>query len=81
MATVHYGEHEPFEIDGNRPDLVAYYRGEGATVTGVPGETVEGPAKSAPKADWVAFAVAQGADEADAEALTKAELVEQYGAE
>lgn len=32
MATVHYGDHEPFEIDDHRADLVAYYRGEGATV-------------------------------------------------
>lgn len=32
MATVHYGDHEPFQIDDHRADLVAYYRGEGATV-------------------------------------------------
>jgi hypothetical protein len=34
------------------------------------------PAKSAPKADWVAYAVSQGQDDADA--LTKAELVDLY---
>lgn len=32
MATVHYGDHKPFEIDDNRADLIAYYRGEGADV-------------------------------------------------
>jgi hypothetical protein len=37
------------------------------------------PAKAASKAEWVAFAVAQGADEAEAEGLTKPELVDLYG--
>lgn len=37
------------------------------------------PAKTAPKADWVAFAVAKGADEAEAEGLTKQELQDLYG--
>lgn len=37
------------------------------------------PAKGAPKADWIAYAVSQGADEADAEAMTKEELVTTYG--
>jgi hypothetical protein len=37
------------------------------------------PAKAASKADWVAFAVAQGADEAEAEASTKDALIDQYG--
>ena len=90
MATVTYPEGsyreghlgaEPFEIDGSNAGLVAYYRAEGAAVTGVPGEEDERPSASARKSDWVAFAVSQGADEADAEALTKAELVEQYGGE
>jgi len=72
---------DPFEIDGSNAALVAYYRAEGAAVTGVPGEEDERPSASAKKAEWVAFAVAQGVDEADAEALTKAELVEQYGGE
>ncbi len=39
------------------------------------------PAKSAPKADWVAYAVAQGADEAEAEKTTKDELISAYGGE
>lgn len=37
------------------------------------------PAKSASKADWVAYAVAQGADEAEAEKTTKDELISAYG--
>lgn len=37
------------------------------------------PAKSASKADWVAYAVSQGADEATAEAATKEDLVAQFG--
>lgn len=37
------------------------------------------PAKSAPKAEWVEYAVAQGADRDEAEAATKADLVERYG--
>jgi hypothetical protein len=43
------------------------------------GAAVPKPAKSAPKQDWVAYAVACGADEAEAGARTKDELVEQYG--
>lgn len=38
------------------------------------------PAKSDNKAAWVAYAVAQGADEAEADGQTKAELIERYGA-
>lgn len=39
------------------------------------------PAKSASKADWVAHAVSQGADQGEAEGMTKADLVERYGTE
>lgn len=37
------------------------------------------PAKSASKVDWVDHAVTQGADRTEAEAMTKAELIERYG--
>lgn len=37
------------------------------------------PAKSASKADWVAFAVSKGADEAEADAQTKDDLIAAYG--
>jgi hypothetical protein len=41
----------------------------------------ERPTDYAAKADWVAWAVYKGADEADASAATKAELIELYGGE
>ncbi|MFD5711329.1 hypothetical protein ACFWHW_13180 [Streptomyces pharetrae] len=37
------------------------------------------PGKSASKKDWVAYAVSQGADEAEAESKTRDELAEAYG--
>lgn len=37
------------------------------------------PAKSGAKADWIAWAVRCGADGEAAEALTKDQLIEQYG--
>jgi len=44
-----------------------------------PAVTVERPLQVAVKSAWVDYAVAQGADPAAAEAMTKQELVEQYG--
>lgn len=38
------------------------------------------PAKSATKDEWVAYAVSQGAAQADAEAQTKEQLIAEYGA-
>jgi hypothetical protein len=41
---------------------------------------VEGrPAKVAPKAEWVDYAISQGADPKEAEATNKADLIELYG--
>lgn len=37
------------------------------------------PAKTALKEDWVAFAVSKGADEAEANALNKPDLIDLYG--
>ena len=37
------------------------------------------PAQADPKAAWIDWAVSQGADADEAEALTKAELIEFYG--
>lgn len=42
---------------------------------------VDRPVKSASKADWVEYAVAQGMDRAEAEKATKANLVERYDQE
>lgn len=39
------------------------------------------PAQNDPKAAWVDWAVSQGADRDEADALTKAELIEFYGKE
>jgi len=36
------------------------------------------PARNASKVDWVDYAVVQGADRADAEALTRDELADRY---
>ena len=38
-----------------------------------------GPSESDLKAVWVDHAVSQGADQAEAESMTKAQLVEQFG--
>ncbi|MFE9865874.1 hypothetical protein ACFYPZ_24570 [Streptomyces sp. NPDC005506] len=38
------------------------------------------PSKGGSKADWVAYAVAQGADVAEAESKTRDQLVDAYGA-
>lgn len=43
-----------------------------------PAEPARRPAKSASKADWVAYAVTQGATEADATAATRDELAALY---
>ncbi|MFE5628473.1 hypothetical protein [Streptomyces sp. NPDC056543] len=48
---------------------------------GVPTLPTEAPAKNAPKADWVGWAVANGADPEDAEGSTKGDLIELYGGE
>lgn len=76
------------------PDSVRYVLRDGAApssppkvdpgpadeVTPEPDSDVTGPPKkSASKADWVEFAVAQGADREAAEAMTKDDLVDQFG--
>lgn len=49
--------------------------------TGTPSSTPAPPppAVNAPKADWVAHAVACGANEAEAQSLSKPQLIERYG--
>lgn len=41
-------------------------------------EDVKPPARSASKADWVAYAVSQGAEQADAESKTRDQLAELF---
>lgn len=52
------------------------YDGPGDEVPGPPSEV---PAKSAVKADWVAWAVVQGMSQDEADASTKQDLVDRYG--
>jgi hypothetical protein len=42
-------------------------------------EAVERPNKTATKAAWVEYAVSQGADPANAESSTRADLIDRYG--
>ncbi|MFE7029453.1 hypothetical protein ACFU9Y_04020 [Streptomyces sp. NPDC057621] len=57
----------PFQEDAEEPEQA-------------PGtEPADRPSKSASKKDWVAYAVSQGADEAEAESKTRDELAEAYG--
>lgn len=42
-------------------------------------QPVERPNKTATKAAWVEYAVSQGADPANAEAVTRADLIARYG--
>jgi hypothetical protein len=44
-------------------------------------EPVERPALTARKADWVGYAVAQGMNPDDAEALTRQDLIDKYATE
>lgn len=53
--------------------------GEGGVQKLNTSDTDDTPAQSATKAEWVDFAVSQGQSRDDAEALTKAELIEQFG--
>jgi hypothetical protein len=51
-----------------------------AVVDGASEPTDDGPPpKAAPKDAWVDFAVSKGGDRAEADALTKQELIELYG--
>lgn len=56
---------------------------DGTPWTGDAGETpappTSVPAQSAPKAEWVGWAVASGATPDDAEAMTKQDIIEKYG--
>jgi hypothetical protein len=76
--------HETIE-EKLRKGLVQRVNADGTAYTGaagadsVPGLPTQRPANSAVKAEWVGWAVAQGASVEDAAALTKADLVERYG--
>lgn len=76
--------HAEIDSDTDAPAL-AYFRAQGYCVEEVdeaPAEPAEEvvddplPAKSAPKPDWVAAAIARGYDAGEAEKATKEQLVE-----
>lgn len=58
---------------------VGPYLSRGWTVASDEPPATDKPAASDRKTDWVDWAVTQGADRDDAEAATKADLVEKYG--
>lgn len=67
----------------NRAAL-AYFSRKGYGVHPIeaaPAATDGKPRKSASKADWLAYAVAQGVAEADADQLTRDQLVERFANE
>lgn len=53
---------------------------EGDEVGGDDPDVSGPPAQVAAKEEWVAYAVSQGLSQVDAEAMTKAQLIEQYKA-
>lgn len=59
--------------------LVVEVNGHTPPAADAGGPAVEKPKQVAPKADWVDFAVASGLTADEAEAMTKAELIEQFG--
>lgn len=70
--------------DPRQRAALVYFRSRGYGVTedgSGPAEPVPvpRPAQAADKAAWVAWAVQCGAEQAEAEAATKADLIEQYG--
>lgn len=53
--------------------------GDGQEASKNAGEAPAKPSQAAAKADWVAYAVSLGVPEADAQAMTKADLIAAYG--
>lgn len=70
------------EMDSRDAAALAYFRRRGygieATEDADTGAT-ERPPQAAPKDAWVTYAVAQGADQTEAEGMTKADLISTYG--
>lgn len=59
-------------VSASQPEAAPAERPESAEAS------AERPKQVAPKAEWVEFAVSQGAVRDEAEALTKAELIEMF---
>jgi hypothetical protein len=77
------GQHVPADRDNDEEKGTEEPRsartGSPAAVTSTVESPVEAPASSAPKQDWVAYAVSQGADPHEAGSMTKADLMSRHG--
>jgi hypothetical protein len=75
--------HEAIEDQLRKGTLVRVNKaGEVVTADAdVPGLPSRLPDPKAPKAEWVGWAVAQGSTPDDATAMTKADLIEKFGAQ
>lgn len=60
------------------PDGSAY---EGEADPDVPAPPTEAPKPAAPKGDWLAWAIASGADPEEAAAATKQDLIDRHGSD
>ncbi|WP_282204536.1 hypothetical protein [Kitasatospora fiedleri] len=60
-----------------RDELAAKY-GAASGLSGDAGPEGKMPARSASKADWVAYATGAGLDRAEADAMTRDQLVERF---
>ncbi|MEU9141705.1 hypothetical protein AB0D33_38195 [Streptomyces sp. NPDC048404] len=65
--------------ESSDPAVVGYCQGAGYRVEQLDDDRATAPARSASKGDWVAYAVTRGAEQDDAEQLTRDQLAEQYG--
>lgn len=61
------------------PDAASAQPDQHLVVSGESASDDSKPLRAAPKADWVDYAVANGADPDEAEALNKSELIDLYG--
>lgn len=85
IAGVMFSDGSAVADDTRHKAALAYFRRRGYTVEPESGPEPEQdddkPRKSASKAAWAAYAVAHGMDEAEAEALTRDQLVERFSDE
>lgn len=77
--TVDASDQPAEESEGTVPEEAPEPGGDFGQDEGTQG--IEAPAKSASKAEWVAFAIQRGADETTINDLTKAEIQDKYAPE
>lgn len=80
VAGVHFAAGQA-EMDGAQRAALGYFRRRGYGIEAVEdaGVSAGRPPQAAAKELWVAYAVACGADQTAAEAMTKADLITRYG--